>query len=111
MPTIPPAPGRLSTMTVCFRRAPRSVLTKRAIVSVGPGGQGTMRRIAFSGYAALACAHGNAGAIESSAAASANFLVMEPPVSGGALPRTLRDDPAAVAHATIVRSGVGCVIT
>src|SRR5689334_6393688 len=53
MPTMPPAPERLSTITRCFSRVSSSGASRRATISVlPPGGQGMTTRIGFSGQPA-----------------------------------------------------------
>src|SRR6266513_4495489 len=52
MPRMEPAPGRLSTKTVCLRRFVSSDEMMRATTSVlPPGAHGTSRRTDFSGHA------------------------------------------------------------
>src|SRR5712691_2237153 len=54
MPTVPPAPGRLSITICCPSRALSSVATIRLVTSGPlPGPQGTTHRMGFVGY----CAH------------------------------------------------------
>src|SRR3954465_14656931 len=57
--TFPPAPARLSTMTVCPSASPSFAPTTRAIVSLGPPGRKpTTKRIGRPGYFASAAAAG-----------------------------------------------------
>src|SRR6266705_1510671 len=59
MPTVPPAPGRLSITICCPSRALSSVATIRLVTSGPlPGPQGTMNRMGFVGY----CANAEVGA-------------------------------------------------
>src|SRR6266566_2769705 len=59
MPTVPPAPGRLSITICCPSRALSSVATMRLVTSGPlPGPQGTMNRMGFVGY----CANAEVGA-------------------------------------------------
>src|SRR5437879_8307056 len=55
MPRMEPAPGRLSTKTVCLKRFVSSDEMMRATTSVlPPGAHGTSRRTDFSGHATAA---------------------------------------------------------
>src|SRR5687768_1411242 len=61
MPMIDPAPGRLSTITVCFNRFVSSGAMMRATMSVlPPGAHGTRSRTGFSGHALTAAEAGDA---------------------------------------------------
>src|SRR5215203_4502850 len=72
MPTVPPAPARLSMM-ICWPHAAASFCaTARAVMSAPPpGATGTIRRIGLSGYAAAA----NAGNDARSKAVSAALRI------------------------------------
>src|SRR5437773_2689836 len=69
MPTVPPAPGRLSITICCPSRALSSVAIMRLVTSGPlPGPQGTMNRMGFVGY----CANAEVGARPSRSAIRAS---------------------------------------
>ena len=77
MPIVPPAPGRLSTITGWPHAALSRSPTMRAITSVAlPGVNGTMIRIGFARIGAAPCASAAGAAAHAHADANAVIAVL-----------------------------------